>query len=65
MTSISACLKTDGELARFRAMGFVPGARIEIIRDRWPFPYHVRIGSTEYIVRRRELPKLLQITQQQ
>ena len=50
------------EISRFRAMGFVPGARIEIVRDQWPFPYHVRVGSTEFLVRRRELPKLLQIT---
>ena len=44
---------------RLRAMGFAPGANIEIVRKQWPFPYHIRVGSTEFMVRRRDLPLIL------
>jgi len=44
--------------ARHRAMGFVPGADVEVVRDIWPFPIHVRVGMTEFMVRRRDWPSL-------
>ena len=53
---------TDLNLPRLNAMGFKPGAKIEVLRNQWPFPYHVRVGSTEYMVRRSLYPAVLAVT---
>ena len=53
-------MATSGSLVnRLKAMGFVSGARVEILRDHPPFPLHVRVGSTEFMVRRKVLPMVL------
>ena len=39
---------------RLKALGFRPGADVEILRDVWPFPLHVRVGMTEVMVRRKD-----------
>jgi len=44
---------------RYQAMGFIPGAKVVILRDNWPFPLHVSVGSTEYMVRRKDWPTIL------
>jgi Fe2+ transport system protein FeoA len=44
--------------ARYEAMGFIPGADVEIVRNIWPFPIHLRVGMTEFMVRRRDWPTI-------
>ena len=39
---------------RMQALGFRPGADVEVLRDIWPFPLHIRVGMTEVMVRRRD-----------
>jgi len=39
-------------------MGFVPGADVEIVRNIWPFPIHLRVGMTEFMIRRRDWPAI-------
>jgi Fe2+ transport system protein FeoA len=39
---------------RLKALGFRPGADVEILRDVWPFPLHIRVGMTEVMVRRKD-----------
>ncbi|MGF1487614.1 MAG: ferrous iron transport protein A [Prochloraceae cyanobacterium] len=53
-------IKTEEGLEqRLQALGFRPGREITLIRRAWfAGPLHVRIGTTEVMVRRREAEQI-------
>ena len=58
--AIIAEIKTDKSLEqRLQALGFRPGREVTLIRRAWfAGPLHVRIGTTEVMVRRHEAEQI-------
>jgi len=66
IAQIKAINTDEGIEQRLQALGFRPGREITLIRRAWfAGPLHVRIGTTEVMVRRREAEQIyLQETSQ-